>query len=288
MTPSEIANYRFKRDQNDANAIKLKRMESIFQEAKGETDQAHRHEYYTVVWLQEGTGHHLIDFNQYTFEKNQVYFVAPGQIHQINTTSKPKGWVLTFHPDFLLEAGLDNEFIINVNLFRQYSDSPPIQLKDDKRLKKIMDLMMECYEDYSDFKNEALGAALQLFLIECIRQCTDLDPKVEVGRSKLLIDFKRTVESKFTETHKVSDYAGSLSITPKHLNEVVKSTIGITAKEYIIDRLIIEAKRMLIHSDSSVKQIALHLGFTEPLHFNSFFKKRVNQTPLEFRKTKSH
>ncbi|MEM9325381.1 MAG: AraC family transcriptional regulator [Bacteroidota bacterium] len=282
-----ISQYEFKRDDKAAGSIKLDTMESIYDASDGATDAPHRHEYFTVLWVQEGEGTHLIDFNEYALGKDQVFFVAPGQIHQVQTTRRPRGWVMTFHPDFLIESGIDSGFMTKINLFRQYSDSPPIELIAHERLVKIMDLLRDCFQDESPYKSEALGATLQLFLIECLRQARDREPVEDEAKSCVLIDFKNAVDRDFAARHKVSEYAEQLFITPKHLNEVIKSSIGITAKDYIIDRILTEAKRLLIHTNMTVKQIALTLGFSEPLHFNSFFKKRVEQTPLEFRKSKA-
>lgn len=288
MAKPAITTYTFKRNEEFGSSIKIERMEDIFDRVAGKSNKAHRHEYYTVIWLQEGNGSHVIDFNEYSFEQDQVYFVSPGQIHQINTDTRPKGWVLTFHPDFLIEARVDPGFMANINLFKQYSDSPPIDINDSSRLVKIFDLLIECYQDENEFKNEALGSILQLFLIECIHQCSTQEPEIDTAKSCILIDFKKAVETNFSKSHKVADYAEMLFITPKYLNEVVKSTIGVTAKEYIIDRIITEAKRLLIHTDLTVKQIAVNIGFDEPLHLNNFFKSRVNATPLQFRKEHQH
>ena len=285
--PAGITQYEFKRDEKASGSIKLDTMQSIYQASAGRIDAPHRHEYYTVLWVQRGSGKHLIDFNEYDLMSDQVYFVAPGQIHQVKTTGEPQGWVLTFHPDFLVEAGIDRGFMTKINLFRQYSDSPPIDLLDDRRLGKIMDLLVDCFEDESDYKDEALGATLQLFLIECLRQARHREPLQDESKSCVLVDFKNAVEDNFSSLHKVSEYAERLFITPKHLNEVVKGSIGVTAKDYIIDRILTEAKRLLLHTNMTVKQIALELGFSEPLHFNSFFKKRTNMTPLEFRRNRS-
>jgi AraC-like DNA-binding protein len=256
-------------------------MEQNYEEGKGLADPPHRHEYYTVIWVKEAKGRHLIDFKEYDLRKNQIFFIAPGQIHRIYTTEKPVGWVMTFHPDFLIESGIDPQFIHNINLFRQYSESPPIQLESDEILESVMELMLKFYDEEYDFEADALGASLKLFLIECIRQCDD--PEIDGDKSCILVDFKKAVEKHYTINHKVSDYAEMLYISPKYLNEVIKSSIGTTAKEYIIDRILTESKRLLIHSDLTVKQIALNLGFSEPLHFNNFFKQRIRQTPLQFR-----
>lgn len=288
MTNPPIRIYAFKRNEEFDCSLNIERMEDIFDRAQGNPDHPHRHEYYTVIWVKEGEGNHIVDFHQYKLEANQVYFVSPGQIHQLLASSRPTGWVFTFHPDFLIESDIDPEFMANINLFKQYSDSPPIALKDDQRLNKIMDLFGDCFQDESEFKTEALGAVLQLFLIECIRQSSIDEPEVDTGKSCVLVDFKKAVESNYADKHKVAEYAEMLFITPKHLNEVVKSTIGVTAKEYIIDRILTEGKRLLIHTDLTVKQIAINIGFSEPIHFNSFFKSKTGQTPLQFRSRHQH
>ncbi len=284
--PSTISQYEFKKDSKASGSIKLDTMEAIYEASGGQADEPHRHAYYTIVWVLEAEGSHVIDFSEYALKANQVYFVAPGQIHQMKTAGKPRGWVLTFHPDFLVESGIDSGFMSKINLFRQYSDRPPIELSDDQRLHKIMDLIRDCFDEETDYKDEALGATLQLFLIECIRQARNREPIEDEAGSCVLVDFKTAVENHFSESHKVSEYAEKLFITPKHLNEVVKHSIGVTAKDYIIDRILTEGKRLLLHTQMTVKQIAMELGFSEPLHFNSFFKKRMNQTPLEFRRSK--
>ena len=267
------------------SSIKIERMEEIFDKVNGEIDIPHRHDYNTVVWVREGEGSHIIDFNEYAFGKDHVFFVGPGQVHQMKTLKRPKGWVITFQNDFVVRSGLGRDFLINVNLFRQYSESPPIVITDPSRLLRIMDLLHEEYDiDNFKYRSEAQGAALKLFLIECVRFCLLDNQKANKVGSPLLIAFKSMVNQHFNEKHKVAEYADMLAVTPKYLNEIIKTAIGVTAKDYIIDRILIEAKRMLLHTDDSVKMIALSLGFAEPLHFNAFFKNKVKVTPLAYRK----
>jgi len=271
-------------------AIKIARMEEIYDRAQGQIDTPHRHGYNTVVWVREGEGSHVIDFNEYAFGKDHVFFVGPGQIHQVKTTNRPIGWVITFQNDFVVKSGLGSDFLMNVNLFRQYSESPPIVISEPARLLRIMELLYEEFDtDAFEYQSEAQGAALKLFLLECIKFCDPENKKAQEVGSPLLIEFKSLVDARFKDMHKVVEYAEMLSVTPKYLNEVIKSTIGVTAKDYIIDRILIEAKRLLLHTDDSVKMIALSLGFSEPLHFNSFFKNKMDVTPLTYRKvSKKH
>lgn len=197
-----------------------------------------------------------------------------------------KGWVMSFSTDFLNANGIPHNFILKINLFRQYSDSPPIKLDDNSssRLKIITKMLHDTFSEHDMYRGDIIGALMKLFLIECIHMQKEEGSEKAKERSCVLIDFRNSVEEHFSELHKVSDYADLLFITPKHLNQVIKDTIGCTAKEYIMDRIITEAKRLLIHTDRTVKDLALSLGFTEPLHFNAFFKKRTNLSPLDLRK----
>ena len=72
-------------------------------------------------------------------------------------------------------------------------------------------------------------------------------------------------------------------ISTKHLSQTLKNITGKVAKDHIQDRLALEAKRLLLHTSLSVKEIAYEIGFEEPLHFSGFFKKRVGVSPSQFR-----
>lgn len=278
--------YHLKNEEHPDRFFNIDKMETIYDNTKGKTGEPHRHDFYTIVWVQRGDGHHLIDFNTYDIEDDQVFFISPGQIHQIDTPERPQGWVISFSVDFLNASGISQDFILKINLFKSYSDSPPLYLDEKTRttLELIIKSLYASFKEENSYKEETVGAWLKLFLIECVNLCEKSRPPETTATSCVLIDFRKMVEENFRKLHKVSEYADLLFLTPKHLNQVVKNTIGCTAKEYIIDRIISEAKRLLIHTHETVKQIAISLGFREPLHFNTFFKKKAGVTPLEFRK----
>lgn len=102
----------------------------------------------------------------------------------------------------------------------------------------------------------------------------------------ILRDFNSLVAAQYARWHKVSDYADEIRISPKRLSQTIKSLTGKPAKAVIQDRLLLEAKRLLLHTELSVKEIAYQLGFEEPLHFSSFFKKKAGVSLSAFRNTK--
>ena len=114
---------------------------------------------------------------------------------------------------------------------------------------------MEPFGNQADMFLEIAGAYLKLFLIECNGLCS-LTPgsnlqSIEVTKT-LVKNFKDLVERQYTSSHQVKEYAEWLNVTPNYLNEVIKTSVNIQAKEFIQNRLILEAKRMAVFTEKSV------------------------------------
>lgn len=268
----------------------LQDMGVIFDRVDGETDVPHRHDYYTILLIEEAQGEHLIDYKAVPFQPLEVHFVSPGQVHQVALKSKPCGWVFTFSRDFLVENNIPESFITNINLFQAFGDTPPLHLDQDTfdRLLAIIRQMEECLSPKLTYRTRALGALLQLFLIHC-NNSSNINPShLDEDNSGICIlrDFKHLVDERYAEWHKVTDYAAEVHLSSKYLSQTVKQFTGKSAKEVIQDRLLLEAKRLLLHTELSVKEVAYRIGFEEPLHFSGFFKKKAGVSPTKFRKKK--
>lgn len=262
-------------------------MENIYEQAGGNSDIAHRHDYYTVLLVEEADGFHLIDYKKFTFNSLEVHFVSPGQVHQVLLTQKPKGNVITFTKRFLVQNNISPSFITNINLFKTFGDTPPLKLDAHTftRLKGIIAEMESCQSADLTYGAIALGALLQLFLIYC-NNSSQLDAsQIDEENASICIlrDFKNLIEEKYMEWHKVKEYAAEIHISPKYLSQTVKNITGKVAKEHIQDRVLLEAKRLLLHTDLSIKEIAYQVGFEEPLHFSGFFKNKALISPTAFR-----
>jgi len=289
MMMENIETYAFPLPENEDLHLSVKRMEEIYDEHEGELDLPHRHAYYTIVWVMAGKGEHLIDFNTYSLQKHAIFFVSPGQIHQVKHANRPRGWVITFSKSFLQMNHVSESFLTEMNLFNGFEERPPLLLP--KAVGRKLDLLMQDMQQmfHSDYHHKlaGLGAYLKLFLVYCEEECTlegQAEPKASPGRL-LLREFKQRVEADFRTSHSVSHYADALSVTAKHLNQVTKALVGQTAKEIIMEKVILNAKRELKYSDLSIKEIAYELGFEEPLYFSAVFKKAVGRSPSSFRKS---
>ncbi|MEM6963515.1 MAG: AraC family transcriptional regulator [Bacteroidota bacterium] len=262
-------------------------MGDIYERASGQKDVPHRHDYYTIMLIQSAKGKHIVDYQTFLFSNYEIHFVSPGQIHIVDLEEKPQGWVLTFSRDFLLENNIPESFISNINLFRGFGDSPPLKIDEQifDRLFGILREMETCMPLELKYRNRALGAFLQLFLIfSSNSQNLDATQLKEDHKGVCILrDFKQLVESNYDQWHKVKNYASEIHISPKHLSQTVKDITGKTAKTFIQDRILLESKRLLLHTELNINEVAYQVGFEEPLHFSSFFKKRVGDSPTKFR-----
>lgn len=266
----------------------ISKMEAIYVHRNGKTDEPHRHNYYTVLIIHEAKGLHKIDFKSYDLGKRQIFFVAPGQVHQVLETNEPRGFVMTFSNSFLIENSIPLSFIDRLNLFQNYGQTPPL-LPSEEQFNVIENFSREIFELFvgdARMKNLSMGAFLKLLLIECNNICAvnPTDSDSENSGDTIIRDFKHAVDSHYKKEHSAIYYADSLHVTADHLSRILKSKIGKTAKEYIQARIITEAKRLLYFTDLSTKEIGYELGFNEPANFSAFFKKCTELSPSHFKK----
>ncbi|WP_299399214.1 AraC family transcriptional regulator [uncultured Gelidibacter sp.] len=273
---------------HDHVSFGISKMEDIYTKRNGEVDEPHRHNYYTVLIINAAKGLHKIDFNTYDLGERQIYFVAPGQVHQVIETEKSFGYAMTFSNQFLVENAIRLSFIDSLNLFNNYGQSPPLTPGKEQfeRIVDFTDQIFKLFNSDSNMRLLSIGAFLKLLLIECNNICSinPIESDVDTTGDNLIRKFKNLVEKNYKKEHATTFYASELYITPDHLNRTVKSRIGKTAKDFIQARIITEAKRLLYFTDLSNKEIAYDLGFNEPANFSAFFKKNTQLSPSSFKK----
>lgn len=282
----EVKNYEKVNSKAEHLQFAISRMQDIYTKRKGEVDEPHRHDYFTILIVEKAQGIHKIDFNTYKLEQKQVFFVAPGQVHQVIESEKSYGYAMTFSNQFLLENSIPFTFIESLNLFQNYGQSPPLLPLEEQFntikyfAEKILDLMTKDLQ----MKNLTIGSYLKLLLIECNNICS-INPILEQDftGTNIVRNFRNNVNAHFNKEHSASFYADLQFITPDHLNRIVKAKIGKTAKEYIQARIITEAKRLLYFTDLNTKEIGYQLGFNVPANFSAFFKKNTGISPSKFK-----
>lgn len=286
MTP--IKEYQNVNPRNEELSFGISRMEEIYAKRDGAADEPHRHDFFTVLVVKRAMGVHKVDFHSYPLGRRQVFFVAPGQVHQVIEEEPSLGFALTFSSQFLIETSIPLAFIESLNLFRNYGESPPLPATQAQfdRIEDLAERTLALFRSESKLRMQSIGAYLKLLLIECNNICS-LDPletHAPMGGSLIVRDFKALVGAHYKSEHSAAYYADQLDVTPDHLNRTIKGKIGKTAKEYIQARIITEAKRLLFFSGLSAKEIGHELGFSEPANFSAFFKKCEGLSPSAFKR----
>lgn len=270
----------------------ISKMEDIYTKREGEADEPHRHNYYTVLIIKKAKGQHKIDFNSYELGNQQLFFVAPGQVHQVIETEKSFGFSMVFSNQFLVENFIPLSFIESLNLFQNYGQNPPLT-PNRKQFDSIIEFSNQIFQLYNSnttMKTLSIGAFLKLLLIECNNICSinPIESDIDSSGDNLIRAFKTAVNNNYKKEHSTTFYANKLFITPDHLNRTFKAKIGKTAKDYIQARIITEAKRLLYFTDLSNKEIGYELGFSEPANFSAFFKKHTQVSPSNFKKIETN
>jgi len=285
---TEIKTYSLVDNNNQPLNFKLQTMEQIDERMAGAVDSPHRHDYYTIVLVKEGAGKHFIDFHEYEITDNSVYFISPGQVHQVIPEGELKGWVITFTTEFLMKNNISDQLINDVYLYNNFGESPPLPLHEHEveAYHELINQLLAFNNKDTNYSIEAQGSLLKLFLIKSYSLCTlskDVELQSTDSSNPLFRSFKSQIDEYFNTKHKVNDYANMLSVSSDYLNKVVKSLTGKSAKDYIQNRIMIEAKRSLLFTNLSNKELAFSLGFEEPAHFSNFFKKHSGTSPIDFR-----
>lgn len=266
----------------------LRTMEDHHERTGGKPDDPHRHDFYTIILVKNACGKHFVDYVEYDLKPGMVFLLKPGQVHQVITRGVPSGDIIMFNDEFLTRNFVSKRFINEIGLFSDNMDIPPLTFEEScfLQLVSISEELKNAFEGNHRFKFDAIAAYLKLFLIECNKAAIIPDgsnlQSIESGRI-IVREFKQLLDANFANWHKVKDYANEMSLSPDYLNNVLKSTIGKTAKQMIVDRLVLEAKRLGVHTDQTTKEVAYQLGFDDPSHFSKLFKKESGQLFSTFR-----
>lgn len=251
-------------------------------------DQPHRVDFYHIIYITRGSGHHYIDFNPYPYTEGSIIFISKGQVHAFDERFDTEGFVVLFTDEFLSRNMIHSDILSFYRLYNYHLHEPIIQ-PEETGGDTFKIIVNEMYWEYllsnSFAKEEILRLLLKLMLLRAERIKRTLIPKEKNTEWFTTFSvFKNHLEKQFAQTRNASDYAKMMKISYKHLNEVCKSITGSTAKTFIDQFIILETKRRLAISDIPVKELTYALGFDEPTNFIKFFKKHTHQSPSQFKR----
>lgn len=245
----------------------------------------HRHNFYQMLLFLSGEGMHEIDFKQYPIERGQVYFMGPGQVHSWMFEGKMTGYIVNFDIDYFKSFLIQPDYVENLDLFSSLNEG--VFTLEEYQVREISSLFDQLIELSSLPVAKDLKRSLLLYILLRFDQAYIPNfPAKSIDYHLVLIkNFLSLVDQNFKELHLPKEYAELLFVTPNHLNSVCKEYLGTQAGEVIRNRIMLEAKRLLILPDWTISQVAYDLSFNDNSYFTKFFKKVEGKTPEEFRKS---
>ena len=246
---------------------------------------AHRHTFYHVLLFTKGGGYHTIDFEQFQVTPGQIYFMVPGQVHSWNFEGEVDGYIINFS-EHLLPAFLTNANYAELFPFMQgVAKDSVIQLPQQVLPEVIhqFETVLKAVRENKPLANDLVSA--QLISLFVTVNNTIAAPAADVQQQHLvLFNFRKLINTWYAEKRLPREYAAMLYITPNHLNALCQDLLGTTAGDLIRDRVLLEARRLLVNVDISISEIAYKLNFADNSYFSRFFKKYTGTTPEQFRK----
>lgn len=241
----------------------------------------HKVTFYQLLWLRSGKAIHRIDFKDVEINKGEVLVVAPGQVCEFDTQSEYNGWMVIFTKSFFSISEFDANFLHTSYILSPNNNNKTVAVCPNLMNNMIEVLEQEMKTDTNQIQGVISQSILRIILLEIERSTKKMHTLNTI--STIVSNFFIAVENNFKENKKLDFYIDLLAIGEKVLLKEVKEVTGVTPKSYLDKRVILEAKRLLVYSNLTVKEIGFSLGFEEPANFNNFFKKHESVTPIQFR-----
>ncbi len=242
--------------------------------------EAHRDDYHIFFMLKAGHGIFETDFQQYEINAQSVMYIQPFQVHRVISIDDG-----TFNTLLISSENVNPEYL---KLLKEIAPVGPLML-DPKIFSITSEIGEICKKLYQrkdeklyhstlkDTCNSLIGFIISQFLVQAHQ--TDQPTRHEI----IAKDFKLLLDQDFLTAKSPSQYAGKMNISTAYLNECLKKSTGQTVSYHIHQRVILEAKRLLFHSNRSVKEIATDLGYDDYPYFSRLFTKVAGITALAFR-----
>ena len=256
----------------------------------------YRANFFRVIHFTNANLHFTSGEKEHDVFNNCLCFTYPGKLESWTRTGRLYGYVIYFTPSFaeldITRPNFDNDypfFNFNAELVLPLTDEEADEIKQQAN-----EMIKEIYSEAPD-KLEMVKKLLLIYLHKIKRiynkKVNSLSPEIKASKT-LFNRFRKEVDDYMQQLSaqkkiampSVSLIAKQLFVNANYLNGIIKNLTGKTASAHIQEKLLLEAKSFLIHTDLQVTEIAFKLGFENTSYFNRFFKKNTSLPPMEYRK----
>ena len=241
-----------------------------------------RKDFFEIVWLKNEDPLHALKVEDNNVKGDWIYLIPPYRVHQLNKAGK-NGELISFKREILEEG--DKEFLLDLfKIFNVQGEFSCLRMDAEAAadLSNVYKLLNKEYN--KGLENLPIVKTLLKALLLKLIQIKDLEFTDHDINQTRVYEFLMLLESNFLNVRNTDFYAGKLGISSKRLNQILKDKLDKTGMQIIHDRIILEAKRLIIHSEQTIKEISFELGFSDRPYFSRFFKKQTGESPDSFQK----
>jgi AraC-like DNA-binding protein len=239
----------------------------------------------TIIWNTDSPLTITIDNIEYQLLKNEIIFLT--EFHKIDTFDFQNARLVRFNRPFYCIIDHDTEVGCKGLLFFGASNVPIVSIPDEEFEK--FDILWKMFRlemtSKDNLQVDMLQIMLQRLLILCARsykKSSQFD-KLEKSQMDIVREFNFLVESNFLTHHDVAYYASLLHKSPKTLSNLFSIVSNKTPLNIIHDRIMLDARKRILYTDKSIKEIAYDLGYEDIQTFSRFFKNKEGISPVEYR-----
>ncbi|WP_298533346.1 AraC family transcriptional regulator [uncultured Algibacter sp.] len=248
----------------------------------------HSHDFFLCVIFSKGSGIHEIDFNSYPINAGSVFFLKPGQTHFWKFTSNPEGYIF-FHTKDFYELHFTRSRLEQFPFYYSHENTPLLELSIEKAamIKSKFKNLNEEYNKDLLYHKQKISSLINIIYIDLSREygVLQLNNKMVSNRYvETLRALEELIDRHYKTQKSAKFYANQLNMSTKHLNRVIKSILGKTTTNLIIERVLLESKRLVVHSKEPLSVIAELLGYDDYAYFSRVFKQKTNMTPMDFKR----
>ncbi len=289
MLLHDIPNIQFESHHESVVGVDIRTIESLAALRNNfdhDPEKPHQLDFNLLVVFTRGNARHFIDFEWHEVAENTVLHLSKGQINAFEFTPSIAGFIIPFTDDYL---SYQLSILPKVKLIQLFNSQVFSAKIDINGIPEITDytrlLYKEFYQEKITVNKQSVCNSLFAIIfskLEALKQVV-LDHLDSSRHLEEFLEFRSLLATQYTESRNADFYADQMHISYKHLNNICKNMVDLTAKQVIDQFVVLEAKRKLINSTVKSTQLAYLLGFEEATNFIKYFKKHTGFTPNKFK-----
>ena len=253
----------------------------------------HGHQFLALVYFERGGGLQRVGSREWEAREGDLFVIAPGETHDVSGLGDAEGWLVEFSADAVEPDGPTSALMSwranpllypfvrssggEVARFEVPEEDRP---EWSRRLRRVDSELRSKDSGYG----EAVGACLTLILVDVARLARNVVAQLRIQEQPALAGVFRFIEEHYAEPISLKDVACAANLSPGYLTTFVRRRTGRTVLEWIFERRMAEARRLLVQTDESVERIGARVGYDDPAYFARRFRSAHKATPASWRR----